>query len=275
MDAVLSVICALEGTKITKEQLEATRLAKYINQLRRRTTNEHLARRAKSLLKKWREMVGIQQTSFDSQQQHQTQSIEFLKSTKSTPHFDDIVSLLPISSSLPPQEIFSDIHLSINRSETLSHTVHSQSQTNLSSPHNNIDSNRREHNSTQFVHSYHNRQSQNMADGPVNPPQQQLIKQSLNSISNMSDVRNKNLNEVSVVIDIVSDSDDNDNNSAKLLRSDISEPSLLVIPSMPSPRLKKNKKGKMNNPILHRPNTKISKKNKDGFLHNNPADSGK
>ncbi|XP_062137590.1 mediator of RNA polymerase II transcription subunit 26-like [Drosophila sulfurigaster albostrigata] len=44
MEAVLSVICALEGTTITKDQLEATRLAKYINQLRRRTkmTNWHV-----------------------------------------------------------------------------------------------------------------------------------------------------------------------------------------------------------------------------------------
>lgn len=60
METVLSVISALEGATITKEQLEATRLAKYINQLRRRTNCENLARRAKSLLKRWREMVGIQ-----------------------------------------------------------------------------------------------------------------------------------------------------------------------------------------------------------------------
>lgn len=63
METVLSVITALEGATITKEQLEATRLAKYINQLRRRTKSDNLARRAKSLLKKWREMVGIQQTN--------------------------------------------------------------------------------------------------------------------------------------------------------------------------------------------------------------------
>ncbi|XP_050339795.1 mediator of RNA polymerase II transcription subunit 26 isoform X1 [Bactrocera neohumeralis] len=61
MDAVMSVISTLEGTTITKEQLETTRLAKFINHLRRRTKDEHLARRAKSLLKKWREMVGILQ----------------------------------------------------------------------------------------------------------------------------------------------------------------------------------------------------------------------
>ncbi|XP_017476103.1 PREDICTED: mediator of RNA polymerase II transcription subunit 26-like [Rhagoletis zephyria] len=69
MDTVMSVISTLEGTTITKEQLEATRLAKFINLLRRRTKDEHLARRAKSLVKKWREMVGIQQ-----QQQHVTET---------------------------------------------------------------------------------------------------------------------------------------------------------------------------------------------------------
>ncbi|KAL9873467.1 mediator complex subunit 26 isoform 1-T8 [Glossina fuscipes fuscipes] len=62
MDAVLSVITTLESTTVTKAHLETTRLAKYINQLRRRTKCEHLARRAKSLLKRWREMVGMQQT---------------------------------------------------------------------------------------------------------------------------------------------------------------------------------------------------------------------
>lgn len=57
MPTVLEVITVLEGTTITKEQLETTRLAKYINQLRRKTANDQLARRSKNLLKKWREMV--------------------------------------------------------------------------------------------------------------------------------------------------------------------------------------------------------------------------
>lgn len=57
MSTVLEVITVLEGTTITKEQLETTRLAKYINQLRRKTSNDQLARRSKNLLKKWREMV--------------------------------------------------------------------------------------------------------------------------------------------------------------------------------------------------------------------------
>lgn len=57
MADVLQVITALEGIQITKEQLESTRLGKHINHLRRMTKNESLARRAKNLLKKWREMV--------------------------------------------------------------------------------------------------------------------------------------------------------------------------------------------------------------------------
>lgn len=57
MADVLQVITALEGFQITKEQLESTRLGRHINILRRMTKNESLARRAKNLLKKWREMV--------------------------------------------------------------------------------------------------------------------------------------------------------------------------------------------------------------------------
>lgn len=53
----MQVIALLEGLQITKEQLEATRLGKYINHLRRKTTDESLARRSKNLLRKWREMV--------------------------------------------------------------------------------------------------------------------------------------------------------------------------------------------------------------------------
>lgn len=72
METVLSVIGTLENTTITKEQLEATRLAKYINQLRKRTNSSQLAKRAKSLLKRWREMVGMQSNPPQSQQQQLT-----------------------------------------------------------------------------------------------------------------------------------------------------------------------------------------------------------
>ncbi|XP_063975133.1 mediator of RNA polymerase II transcription subunit 26 isoform X2 [Diachasmimorpha longicaudata] len=57
MGAVVDVITALEKTTITKEVLEITRLGKHINELRRQTTNDALAKRAKDLVRRWREMV--------------------------------------------------------------------------------------------------------------------------------------------------------------------------------------------------------------------------
>ncbi|XP_043513565.1 mediator of RNA polymerase II transcription subunit 26 isoform X1 [Frieseomelitta varia] len=57
MGAVVDVITALEKTTITKEVLEITRLGKYINELRRKTNNDALAKRAKDLVRRWRDMV--------------------------------------------------------------------------------------------------------------------------------------------------------------------------------------------------------------------------
>ncbi|XP_050454064.1 mediator of RNA polymerase II transcription subunit 26 isoform X1 [Cataglyphis hispanica] len=57
MRAVVDVITALEKTTITKEVLEITRLGKHINELRRKTSNETLAKRAKDLVRHWRDMV--------------------------------------------------------------------------------------------------------------------------------------------------------------------------------------------------------------------------
>ncbi|GLV37049.1 Mediator complex subunit 26 [Carabus blaptoides fortunei] len=57
MPAVIEIISTLEKTAVTKELLETTRLAKSINELRRRTSNESLAKRAKQLLKKWRDLI--------------------------------------------------------------------------------------------------------------------------------------------------------------------------------------------------------------------------
>lgn len=57
MPIVLQVITTLEGLQVTREQLETTRLGKFINHFRRRTTNESLARRSKNLLRKWRDNV--------------------------------------------------------------------------------------------------------------------------------------------------------------------------------------------------------------------------
>lgn len=74
METVLQVIEQLERIQITKEELETTRLGKYINHLRRKTANESLARRAKNLLKKWREMV-LPAVGGPQQQQQQPQII--------------------------------------------------------------------------------------------------------------------------------------------------------------------------------------------------------
>ncbi|XP_011645899.1 mediator of RNA polymerase II transcription subunit 26 [Pogonomyrmex barbatus] len=57
MRAVVDVISALEKTTVTKEVLEVTRLGKHINELRRKTSNEALAKRAKDLVRRWRDMV--------------------------------------------------------------------------------------------------------------------------------------------------------------------------------------------------------------------------
>ncbi|KMQ88102.1 mediator of rna polymerase ii transcription subunit 26 [Lasius niger] len=57
MRTVVDVITALEKTTITKEVLEITRLGKHINELRRKTSNETLAKRAKDLVRHWRDMV--------------------------------------------------------------------------------------------------------------------------------------------------------------------------------------------------------------------------
>ncbi|CAD7001816.1 unnamed protein product [Ceratitis capitata] len=128
MGAVMLVISTLEGTTITKEQLETTRLAKFINHLRRRTKDDHLARRAKSLLKKWREMVGIQQqpqvidttpinlsaalpsgsgysTSLSQQQRFRSQSIS---PSASSIHFEQHHSNSNSSQTIPASTILSE-----------------------------------------------------------------------------------------------------------------------------------------------------------------------
>ncbi|KAL1117026.1 hypothetical protein AAG570_004354 [Ranatra chinensis] len=57
MAAVLEIITVLERTPITKEALGSTRLGRDINELRRKTKNESLARRAKDLVRRWRHMI--------------------------------------------------------------------------------------------------------------------------------------------------------------------------------------------------------------------------
>lgn len=57
MQKVLEVISILENFPITREGLEKTRLGKYVNEMRRKTNDKELAKRARSLVRKWQHLV--------------------------------------------------------------------------------------------------------------------------------------------------------------------------------------------------------------------------
>ncbi len=57
MEVVIDVLSQLESILITKEALEVSRLGKHINKLRRKSSDPNLAKRAKALIKKWRQLL--------------------------------------------------------------------------------------------------------------------------------------------------------------------------------------------------------------------------
>ncbi|XP_046920241.2 uncharacterized protein LOC124500236 [Dermatophagoides farinae] len=57
INEVNRIISILERTHVTREDLEITRLGKYINGLRKKTTDKELAKRAKKLIKTWRDLT--------------------------------------------------------------------------------------------------------------------------------------------------------------------------------------------------------------------------
>ncbi|XP_011311222.1 mediator of RNA polymerase II transcription subunit 26 [Fopius arisanus] len=102
MGAVVDVITALEKTTITKEVLESTRLGKHINELRRQTTNDALAKRAKDLVRRWREMV-LPPTNSSSQVPAPVAGVQGINGTKPQ---SPGVRILPKSRSPPGSRIF-------------------------------------------------------------------------------------------------------------------------------------------------------------------------
>jgi len=57
MAATLEIVAMLEKLTMTKETLETTRIGRTINLMRKKTSSDDLARRAKKLLKKWQTLV--------------------------------------------------------------------------------------------------------------------------------------------------------------------------------------------------------------------------
>lgn len=57
MATVVAVISVLEKYPMSREALETTRIGRYVNELRKKTKDEQLAKRAKKLVKNWQQLV--------------------------------------------------------------------------------------------------------------------------------------------------------------------------------------------------------------------------
>lgn len=57
MATVVAVISILEKYPMSREALEQTRIGRYVNELRKKTKNEQLAKRAKKLVKNWQHLI--------------------------------------------------------------------------------------------------------------------------------------------------------------------------------------------------------------------------
>ena len=57
MDSVLEIVGALEMLTVTPEVLEATRIGRALNLVRKKTTNEELSKGLKRIVKKWQALL--------------------------------------------------------------------------------------------------------------------------------------------------------------------------------------------------------------------------
>ena len=57
MDSVLEIVGALERLTVTPEVLEATRIGRALNLVRKKTTNEELSKGLKRIVKKWQALL--------------------------------------------------------------------------------------------------------------------------------------------------------------------------------------------------------------------------